>query len=124
MNTATSTFIASPLNQSTCISCDSQVSNCLSCYYSSSAQKTICMTCSAGYYLFDNGTCTNVCPTGAISYYISQGNYCRLCVPYCNICTSDTICQSCLNGYALYQSKCISACPNGFYPLNGVCTQC
>jgi proprotein convertase subtilisin/kexin type 5 len=102
-----------------CISCDSQIINCYNCYYSATAANTLCTICSTGYYLLSNGTCTNVCTNGL---YISQSKYCLPCGSYCSVCTSDSVCQTCINNYVLYQSKCYTICPIGYYNNLGVCS--
>lgn len=81
------------------------------------------MTCGSGYYLLANGTCTSVCSDG---WYVSQGKYCLPCGAYCEVCTSDSACQTCLSDYSLYQSRCYPTCPIGYYSntTTHICTPC
>ncbi len=43
---------------------------------------------------------------------------CMICTG-CKDCDTPSICKSCQTGLFLYQDKCISTCPDGFYPGNG-----
>ena len=121
LNLPSTNYILSPTT-STCISCSSQVSNCLDCYYSTLLSKTICTTCANSYFLYPNNTCLAVCPSAG--YYLYQNKYCLPCGLNCATCSSDSICTVCNVNYNLYQNQCVSTCPIGYYSNTGVCTAC
>ena len=91
---------------------------------------TVCTACSSGFYLYES-TCVSSCPSG---YYGSErvcyGNrifekeLLRIflaCLTECTTCSSLTVCTACSSDFYLYDSTCISPCPNGYYGSENVC---
>ncbi|KAL4496784.1 hypothetical protein ABPG73_011750, partial [Tetrahymena malaccensis] len=125
--------------QSNCIACSSVSSGCTQCsqgYYLSNSSclpcLSDCISCTVGSY------CT-VCTGGrslnaqnqctCASKYYWNGQQCIACSNQsCNTCnTSDsTKCLSCLSNTYLYNSQCLSTCPNQYYKNTTTltCDQC
>lgn len=99
-----------------CIYCDSVCSLC---------DANGCLACSPLYYK-NQGTviggntyyeCYTACPSN-IPYLIN--NTCYECPANCQICTA-TSCLQCVSGKYAYQLYCLTQCPPGMMPSNGVC---
>jgi hypothetical protein len=96
------------------------------------SNQTVCSSCTL------NGTnmayllgllCYNTCPSGFYgdNNYLQGPNTCLSCDPACLTCTNNpTPCQSCKNGSYLYNSTCLSTCPNGTiaYSMTNQCMDC
>lgn len=74
-----------------CRTCQTTLSNCISCTSPS---------------LLQVNTCVSSCSS---SYYVS-GTSCLPCVTNCSTCSSS-VCSSCISGSFLYENVCYSACP-------------
>lgn len=114
---------------STCVSGTIPISNvCTQC-------SSPCKTCSVSLYnctacltnlttsLFLNSySCQATCPDFT---YANSSNYqCTACNSPCSLCAGAAVCLSCINGTALYNSSCLSACPSGFAAVNLICQAC
>jgi proprotein convertase subtilisin/kexin type 5 len=105
------------------------LNNCAYCINSNSCEK-----CKIPYYLltlieFSTSTrvlssqCVLNCPTG----YFNNEKVCSLCNSTCVSCVnSANNCTSCQNGFYLFDFKCITNCPVGFYKslINNICLKC
>lgn len=105
------------ISSSFCFSCQA---NCLSCTSSSNCQR-----CLSSFYLYAaSNTCVSNCSMVNISYYgDSINSICTLCISPCLTCTSIVDCTSCITG-VLYETRCISNCPVGYYSLGAACLPC
>ena len=50
------------------------------------------------------------------SYADTATSTCRPCVEPCITCSTLTLCDTCVNGYYLYESRCLLECPLGYTP--------
>ena len=93
--------------------CDSCPNNCNTCQGNSS--NLTCLTCVAGYVM-DSGRCYLTCQTSGL---IAVNSVCQGCTSPCSSCSlTVTNCTACLTSGSspyLYQFRCLSRCPDGFY---------
>jgi hypothetical protein len=91
------------------LNCSSCTSPCLTC----SVAPNNCTACIPPKVYNNNYQCLSSCP---ITMYNSS-SICAACVPPCGNCTSATSCLSCLGGFFLTGTSCVSStsCPNGTY---------
>ena len=121
---------------------DTSANKCQPCYssnigpYYSCATCTLngnsnCTSCSTGYFLYPStgGNCLNACPDrfwGDASENLCQPCYSSTAGPYysCATCSggSEQNCNSCDSGTFLYLSRCLSACPDGYWADNSTNT--
>lgn len=98
--------------------CQLCTNNCKTCSISLSN----CTSCQSPQYLLLNHTCRTGCPT---AYYNSLNTTCEPCRPPCSTCKSDTLCETCIPNYYLYnQTTCTAACPDGTLAVVNSCQQC
>lgn len=109
----------------------------------------ICTACEPGYYL-SNSNCVTSCPInytpdslceqcilGTIipickicnNGFFYDTNRCKACDAKCSICygTSSAECTQCSTGYFLFNTECISTCPDGYYSYSipkNTCFRC
>ena len=139
------------LNNSQCLTCNSNCQTCLTSDYCLScvsplflintATSWICETrCPYGYYPDTSMTCQpcdKSCATcngphyyqctGCNSEYYLSYNECHSCSSLCNTCENRyNNCTSCFSGYYLYNNNCLLNCPIGYYSrvLGNMCLQC
>jgi proprotein convertase subtilisin/kexin type 5 len=95
-----------------CATCSQSINNCTSCVSNSTPQ----------VYLSGN-QCVVTCPT--TTYANSTLQQCVQCVSPCQTCSSQTVCQSCVINFNLYQTSCLDGyCPGGTTPIASVCVNC
>ena len=98
-----------------CVDCSK---NCLICH---SSDTNTCEKCSSMFYL-KNGKCVADCGVG---FFANSNGVCTQCFANCLKCSSTTTCDSCTNGFSLYNNnQCVNPCPLGFVGIDGVCIQC
>lgn len=101
------------------------------CFICTSLQS--CSVCSAGYALYVSGStssCVINCPSGSFSALIastvfsnSNSYQCISCFSPCKTCiTSGNVCTSCVSGYSLQGTTCVSSCQAGYYPKTIIST--
>ncbi|CAD8068036.1 unnamed protein product [Paramecium primaurelia] len=102
-----------PNSSQFCKECDVS-NNCQSCYTDTSITQNI--------YLLDN-KCLSTC--GSL-YYSDSSNKCQKCPNYCQECTSNTLCQSCIDDtiQEIKNGKCVLKCTEKQFDFNGKCTDC
>ena len=74
------------------------------------------MSCSVDYYFFPSeGLCEPNCPP--IKYKDESTRKCLDCQPPCKSCSGPTNneCTSCVSGYYLLNTTCVTTCPSGYY---------
>ncbi|ELP92041.1 hypothetical protein EIN_291500 [Entamoeba invadens IP1] len=102
---------------SVCEKCDT---GCKAC-----TEKGKCTSCPDNHLLLDDTKkCTTDanCPAG---YYKDNTNCMKCSITDCGECTSKTVCTKCTKGNLIKGgSKCEANCPDKFYPVNNVCTDC
>lgn len=82
--------------------------DCYACITPYLLQLVTCVTiCDAGFYLYGE-TCVLSCPTQ--TYSIQSSYECQTCVVPCLTCTSSNSCLSCVAGYFLESSSCVTSC--------------
>lgn len=104
-----------------CSTCASAVecSACLEPYY---LQLTSCLlACDPGFYLYSR-TCYLACPSG--TYTLSSAYSCSSCLSPCSTCANATACLSCLTGYFLEGTQCLSACSSLYLFGNATSLAC
>lgn len=82
-----------------------------------------CITCIAGYYLY-NSSCATTCPN---TQYVPLNRLCQPCTAPCLTCSgSQTYCTTCVTNTFLYLSTCANPCPSPLFMNNatGTCTGC
>ena len=53
--------------------------------------------------------CVSVCPLNKIP----NGTMCTFCMDNCSVCNlGNSLCSVCVSGFYLYESRCVSECPN------------
>ncbi|XP_042898986.1 furin-like protease 2 isoform X2 [Parasteatoda tepidariorum] len=104
------------LKDFTCYMCDKSCSSCYGPSYNN------CLSCSRHFLL--KGTCVQSCPDGYFSEGVIPMNYCYPCLSSCSSCQSLDTCDSCKNGFVLYNHKCLSTCPEGTFRDQDVCGRC
>ena len=90
------------------------VSNCKNC----DATVTECSYCIKPYVKVNDHQCALTCPSGTFKQPIPNfPNYyhCANCPIYCKECINDLQCSWCVDGFALYEDKCVDICPYGYY---------
>ncbi|CAG9317242.1 unnamed protein product [Blepharisma stoltei] len=103
------------ISSGSCVNCDS---SCLTCSGSSSSQ---CLSCASGYTLV-SGTCAANCQTGQ---YRDTPTTCKTCDSSCYTCSgSSSTCISCSSTLVLYNSQCVSSCPEATYNSGTSCISC
>ncbi|KAL4469881.1 hypothetical protein ABPG72_011102 [Tetrahymena utriculariae] len=95
------------LNQSQCSLCDN---SCLAC---SGPGPNNCIICKQpGYYISikQSNMCVQECDISITQYIDSstnpQQNICRQCNSVCQTCNNQQTCNSCIQGYYLYDNQC------------------
>lgn len=96
---------------STCLPCSSACSSCIG------PTNNDCTACKVDFYL--NGECLKTCPDG----FFPKGARCESCGK-CKICQNELDCRSCIEGYKLDGTYCVSACPMKSFESDGVCHNC
>jgi len=101
---------------SQCLPCMTGCQNCVNSYS--------CNYCASGYNLYQSTTnssiCILICPSGTYNtIYLT----CAPCPTNCLTCDNIN-CFSCTAGTSLYNGKCISVCPTGYFSLNSQCFPC
>ena len=102
------------------------------CYTCDGANNNNCLSCTESLYLYQS-TCTAACPSSGY-FTNSDNNKCDgishprscfflyflelACNSTCLTCngTTATTCLSCATGRFLYQTTCVTECPDGTYP--------
>lgn len=111
------------LSAKKCLNCPTLPPNCLTC---DPSLTTFCYICSTGYYV-SSGSCvacstgcadcssSNFCLKAATGYFLipdakkDNSGRVKACQSPCVTCTSnDRLCLTCISGYALNGTKCIS----------------
>lgn len=93
--------------------CEPCSTNCASCMTNANN----CTVCPSGFYLQTNSNgvsnCFVQCPSG--TYLDTTAHVCHNCNVSCVNCTgpNDNNCISCSDGFALWEGRCLSACPAG-----------
>lgn len=59
------------------------------------------------------GKCISKCPSGT---YASEDDTCSLCDPSCELCTEESDCSKCNEGFYLNDNTCLEVCPEDKYP--------
>lgn len=95
-----------------CRTCSTLYPNCQIC---TSSNCTICQT---SFYLNQFAAnasllCVSNCP---FQMYADSG-FCQWCISPCGNCSDQTACLSCVVGYMLKGTSCVSQCSSGEYPL-------
>ena len=96
--------------------------------YSISQEKRY-FKCKNGYELVGNSDTTNlICLEKSlvnIGYYRSKEYIYYACLPNCDTCSNDQICEKCSRGYTYINNKCIKLVENcKEYNENGICYKC
>jgi hypothetical protein len=91
--------------------CERCTGNCNTC-----VSQNECLTCNHGSYFFA-GQCLDSCPVTSIAFKSTEVNECQQCKENCLSCsgTVDT-CTTCLPGFLLHKSQCVSKCPANYQP--------
>ena len=91
-----------------CLPCSDSCLNCLD-------EDVRCTSCPPSLpYLF-NDTCYSECPVGYFEFDSTSPKRCLECdsaSKHCESCNNFETCASCLDGFYLYQSQCLTDCPN------------
>jgi cysteine-rich repeat protein len=113
---------AAPCLATSCLTCVTTATKCLSCYPGKFLSGNTCITCMANcancttatncitcntFYVFSNSTCQPNC---------SNITNCLTC----NV-TTDIICSSCATGYSLVNNTCIQVCGDGMLMTPEAC---
>lgn len=97
--------------------CQSCQDPCQECVNSSSQ----CTTCKRGF--LQNSSCLEQCPTGM--YGSADLKICVLCDPSCIVCQGNSLnCTQCQASFVLFQTSCLTTCPEGYYNRSGQCIVC
>lgn len=83
-----------------------------------------CEKCDDDKFKLSDTSCVKDCPE---QYYTDlTSKTCQLCPTSCQTCTDTHTCQSCKNGYFLYENDCIETCPDGYVevPDTKKCEKC
>lgn len=101
-----------------CLECSN---NCLTC----EASEDTCTSCSDGHYLYENGFCSDTCPSGMFVFSSNGVSFCEGCSSECATCqeASDT-CLTCDSGFLLYDYGCYTKCPDSSFFSGGECQDC
>ena len=99
-----------PFNR-TCTSC---LSPCKQC---NPLDPNKCISCPSGKFLYNHQCISgDHCPVG--TYANTTTETCEDCPVGCTSCSSssDLQCLTCSNGFVLYDTSCITRCPEGTFP--------
>ena len=111
-------FDACPLN---CQSCDNK-ENCITCDRNFTLQQNGLCRCFDGFYLVNNNIC--ISKFIILNYFYS---FFVDCPKECKTCNNSTSCQSCSNGFYLYEDTCLTCqntCKTCDGPTNTDCNSC
>lgn len=102
--------------------------NCASCSPSCTTcqgSATFCSRCPPGQFLLSGG-CIPQCPPNTIPFVGATGGQCLTCLPNCAVCSSPTICQTCISSsYQLLGGRCIQCVGStALNPVTGACDPC
>jgi len=121
--------------------CDGCVINCATCVNCAAGffkcGSSCCKTCPPNQFVESSSnsciscnpkckTCSTqqFCTTCANPQAVPVNGVCNDCSYPCDTCgTAPSICLTCVQGFSLVGSTCITACPTGASPVDGVC-QC
>ena len=101
--------------------------SCNGCFFDSQSNSAKCLQCSEGFFMDQNGDCVSDCPTGQTAIDSYPNDVCMDCLSPCAECAgSVSECTACTDTNYLMDGKCISQCPDGFYPdvSSKVCLAC
>jgi len=86
--------------------------SCVKCF---TGGKYGCTKCPSEKFLW-KGECLDSCPD--FTYESDLGNDCLPCVSPCDLCSSETTCVSCRNGFYMLETRCVTKdkCLDGTYP--------
>lgn len=94
-----------------CIVCNANCSDC---------DVNGCTGCTNGVIL-EGSTCGTLCAT----QFYHDGIGCKQCIPRCDACTTDITCDTCEDGWEVYNSICRKSCEIGETRLaNQICYTC
>lgn len=99
-----------PFNR-TCTSC---LSPCKQC---NPLDPNKCISCPSGKFIYNHQCISgDHCPVG--TYANTTTETCEDCPVGCTSCSSssDLQCLTCSNGFVLYDTSCITRCPEGTFP--------
>ena len=71
----------------------------------------MCTTCAEGEFLHEKPkTCyeKGACPAGTFAEAIKGGGFCKDCLPGCGVCTNDSDCSECFEGFYKESNECLS----------------
>ncbi|CAH0718190.1 unnamed protein product, partial [Brenthis ino] len=95
---------------------DSEASTCRPCasHCSTCSERDLCTSCEHHLVLY-NGTCSASCPP---STYETDDYTCAKCHQTCDTCfgSEATQCLTCHPSNYILDSRCVNACPSGYYP--------
>ena len=101
--------------------CQSCTSPCKTCH----STQTNCTSCIANLspeVFLSGNNCVQNCPDHF--YEDSSNNQCTGCVSPCQLCTTQSACQSCVSGYFLLGTNCETSCSFGYVGISRVCQPC
>ncbi|KAL4456965.1 hypothetical protein ABPG74_014603 [Tetrahymena malaccensis] len=108
---------------SQCVPCAD--TDCIQCQNSAANTCQLCTTDTTKNYLLFTNICVSDRPSD--SYYIdSAKRQIFPCISPCSTCSQyqGSVCLTCVTGYSLSLSTCVTKCPDSQYSLNQVCTNC
>ncbi|XP_058866401.1 proprotein convertase subtilisin/kexin type 5-like [Acipenser ruthenus] len=87
----------------------------------------ICTSCKKGRYLTAHQSCVITCPEKTFANL--ENGKCEVCAQGCAECSKEkNNCQKCLDipkhPLYLYEGKCLSKCPSGYFEDAETCTKC
>jgi proprotein convertase subtilisin/kexin type 5 len=101
-----------------CVACTSPCKTC-------EGSQTNCTSCLSGLdpeVFLNNNICIDSCPSYTYANYST--NECSDCESPCYLCSSLSVCESCVSGYFYYNGTCEVDCPFGFIGIAKVCESC
>ncbi|XP_027889018.1 proprotein convertase subtilisin/kexin type 5b isoform X3 [Xiphophorus couchianus] len=107
-----STDEASDDDQRDCLPCDEGCKKCRLNDSGDQKQKTACLECEDGYYLFD-ADCHQSCPDW--TYEVKETMMCSSCDdPVCRVCDQSQ-CYWCEDGFYVSEGECVDHCQEGYF---------
>ena len=111
-------------NQSFCSDC--KIHNCAVC----SKSLDICENCKTYpdfFFFIDNNTCNSTCPDS--NYFLEAPGICTSCPSNCtkclkNITDNEIKCFNCYEENFIFNDRCVSYCPDGYYFNGSSCLNC
>lgn len=88
-----------------CLKCHTTCLNCIS------SAENACTSCREKTFLTSELKCTSKCPDGLFG----MNSICHRCPIDCLNCNATGFCLQCKPNTALYNGKCETSCPTGFY---------